>query len=255
MSPIFSVITITYNNRAGLSKTAKTVLSQTFQRKDFEWIIVDGDSNDGTQDDFQLYDADMVISEPDTGLYDAMNKGIESAKGQFIVFMNAGDGFSSRNCLSIIAKRIEETPHVIDLIYGDSFEYDCKGNYYYKKARPYRTILSGLFTHHQAILYSRAALGDLRYDLKYKIAADYDLTLKFFCEKPRRCEYIDRSLCIFEGGGISQRHIKLARDEQFQSRSANHIPLLVNVCVRAKQSLVSLLRKVSPAIYWRLRAV
>lgn len=259
MDPLFSVVTITYNNRAGLLKTAKTVHAQTIDRAAFEWIIVDGGSNDGTCDDFANYHADQVISEPDQGLYDAMNKGIAAGRGQFIIFMNGGDGFAHRDILRIIAdhvrKSLHERAHEIDFIYGDSFETDGAGHYHYKTARSHRTILSGLFTHHQAMLYNRAALGDLRYDLNYKIAADYDLTLRFFCQKPRRCDYVDRPLCVFEGGGISQIQVKLARAEQFQSRRANHIPLLINLCVRTRQSLTSQLRKLAPTLYWHFRGV
>lgn len=254
-SPLFSVITITYNNRAGLFKTAKTVHAQTIDHASFEWIIVDGGSNDGTQDDFPNYAATRIISESDDGLYDAMNKGIAAANGQFIIFMNAGDQFANRNSLQMIADQVRDIPHDVDFIYGDSFESDGAGHYHYKRARSHRTILSGLFTHHQAMLYNRGSLGDLRYDLNYKIAADYDLTLRFFCRKPRRCEYIDQAICIFEGGGISQINVAQARAEQFQSRRANHIPLLINMCVRARQSLTSLLRKLAPALYWQLRGV
>src|SRR5262245_38437900 len=91
--PLFSIVTITYNDLAGFRETAASVAGQTF--KNFEWIVVDGGSTDGTLDFLDVFPRrpDQRISEPDKGIYDAMNKGIERASGVYTIFMNGGDRF------------------------------------------------------------------------------------------------------------------------------------------------------------------
>ena len=204
--PLFSVITITFNNRDGLRKTAASVQSQIY--KDIEWIIIDGHSNDGTQNDFTNFSSAKIISEPDQGIYDAMNKGINLATGDYLIFMNAGDVFADENVLIEISKQCI-SQH--DFIYGDSHE-----DHHFKPTRDHSKINWGMPTHHQAMLYSRRALADMRYDLSYKIAADYDLTLRFL-KIARNILYVPIPICIFEVGGVSQTNVKRGRDEQFDA--------------------------------------
>lgn len=173
----FTIVTITYNNRAGLSKTAHSILAQTCL--DYEWLIIDGASADGTQEDFPQYAIAHIISEPDQGIYDAMNKGLDHAAGQYVIFMNAGDQFADKDILKIAKDHLTLSP---DLLYGDAYEDTEEGIRHYKAAKPPKQITRGLFTHHQAIFYRTEALGTLRYDLSYKIAADYHLTLSFLKE-------------------------------------------------------------------------
>lgn len=240
--PVFSVITITYNNRNGLSKTATSILSQTNQN--FEWIIIDGHSTDGTKDDFDQYSKAIIISEPDNGIYDAMNKAIDASKGHYIIFMNAGDVFADNNVL----KNIEPyTMDKIDFIYGDSFE-----GGHLKKARSADRINWGMFTHHQAMFYNRYSLGRLRYDLTFKIAADYDLTLRFLA-LAKKVIYVPIAICIFELGGVSQRHATLGRDEQFISRQKNQsCSPIKNQAIRLGQIIRYKIRQYVPNIYWSL---
>ena len=108
--PLFSVISVTYNNLKGLQNTFKSLRLQTFT--DYEWIVVDGGSYDGTLD-FLSDKPCKLISEKDDGIYDAMNKGIGKANGDYLIFMNAGDVFADADILEIVQDTIIENPDFI----------------------------------------------------------------------------------------------------------------------------------------------
>ncbi len=238
----FSIITITYNNRDGLSRTAESIQNQT--NKIYQWIIIDGASTDGTRDDFVHYTSATIISERDNGIYDAMNKGINNATGDYLIFMNAGDTFANPDILDRVMPLTQNAP---DLMYGDSIE----GNHY-KPARAPKHINWGLFTHHQAIFYNRTALGNMRYNTDYKISADYDLTLRFL-KIHGKTEYLNKAICIFEQGGISQQHVKRGRNEQFISRKKNKsCRQFENHLIRLGQTTRYKLRRYAPSLYWFL---
>ena len=242
--PSFSIITITYNNREGLRKTAASISSQT--TADYEWIIIDGNSHDGTRNDFSRYGIAHIICEPDKGIYDAMNKGIKKAQGDYIIFMNAGDMFANNQVLETIKSYTQSRP---DFIYGDAIE-----DNHHKKARSHKRINWGMFTHHQAMFYSREYLKYMRYRPEYKIAADYDLTMKFL-RRSEHITYVPTAICVFETGGISQTHAKLGRDEQFKSRRQNKsCGLIANHMIRILQIVRYSLRQYTPRFYWRLTA-
>jgi putative colanic acid biosynthesis glycosyltransferase len=190
------------------------------------------------------------VSEPDDGIYDAMNKGLERANGQFVIFMNAGDVFATPYILETIAEQTELKP---DFIYGDSLE-ENNGKLFYKRAKPYSKIKYGMFTHHQAMIYARRTIGDMRFDTQYKIAADYDFTWRFL-EKAKRPVYIlEEPLCIFEGGGVSQQNAKLGRQEQKTIRETRNIlsPIL-NTGLYVLQSFVWKVRNITPRIFWAFK--
>lgn len=130
---ILSIITINYNNKTGLVKTIKSVMSQT--RRDFEWIIIDGDSTDGSKEIIEelAKNNKSIISywcsEPDKGIYNAMNKGIFNASGDYVLFLNSGDSFADPNVLSDFSSWICEHHH--DIITGDLMINDKSDNIRY----------------------------------------------------------------------------------------------------------------------------
>lgn len=243
---LFSIITVTRNHRDGLKRTAASVTAQTF--RDFEWIVIDGASTDGTIDDFAAYPA-QIVSEADLGPYDAMNKGVDRARGDYLIFMNAGDVFAYNDSLQKIAHATRNSP---DFIYGDALEIvDEKP--VLKPARSHEKIPRGMFTHHQAMIYKRAAIGSLRYDLNYKIAADYDFTLRFLLQRPT-VSYLNQPLCIFESGGLSQLNAGLGRSEQFKIRSmAKSSTFVANCLIYARQMAALILRTYCTRFYWTVR--
>ena len=194
-----SIITIVYNDAKGLEKTIKSVTSQTCGN--IEYIIIDGGSNDGTVDLIKRYNdkIDYWSSEPDNGIYDAMNKGIEAATGEWVNFMNAGDVFCDEGVLQAVP--FDRYASSV-LIYGN--ETNTSG----KVIRPHDVSLLQkgiIMACHQSMFFNRSILGtDLHYDLRYTIYGDYELVARLY--KKYSCErfaYLDRSIAVFEGGGIS----------------------------------------------------
>jgi glycosyltransferase involved in cell wall biosynthesis len=125
ISQRLSIITINYNNKEGLIKTIESVTCQTF--KDFEYIVIDGGSSDGSKEIIEQYQEKISywVSEPDTGIYNAMNKGILVAKGEFIQFLNSGDYLSEIDVLENVFSKIDDS----DILYGDLYINDtCLNN-------------------------------------------------------------------------------------------------------------------------------
>lgn len=228
--PLFSIVTITKNNDRGLARTRGSIEEQSCWN--YEWIIIDG------------------ALEPDNGIYDAMNKGITRAKGDYILFLNAGDRFADPETLSLLERHIETFPS--DFIYGDAME-DVKEKLMVKKARPHASLARGMFTHHQAMVYKRSMIGDLRFNTDYKIAGDYDFTARFL-KKCNEASYVPAPLCHFESGGLSQRKSGLGRREEFRAKIKNRLcnPLTA-IGIYIMQAGAMILRKSNPDLYAKIR--
>ncbi len=224
--PLLSIVTITKDNPSGFAKTSTSIAAQTF--KDFEWVVVDG------------------AVEPDNGIYDAMNKGLERSRGTYILFLNGGDAFADPETLTLIARHIESFPS--DFIYGDAMEHDGK-RYHVKKARNHTSLVRGMFTHHQAMIYKREIIGGLRFDTNYKIAGDYDFTARFL-KKTHDVSYIPAPLCLFEQGGISQRQADLGRREEYSAKIRHEIcSRLIAYLTYARQVFAMAVKKNYPDFY------
>ncbi len=240
-----SIITITYNNLDGLKKTYESLQAQDIQ--EYEWIIVDGGSQDENVSFLETTHANWT-SEPDKGIYDAMNKGMDRATGDYLLFLNAGDGLANPHTLEIILDSLAHSP---DFLYGDSLEQDLKGVIHSKKAKPYITIGKGLFTHHQAMIYK---VTELRYDLSYSIASDYDFTYRYLRDAlahDQNIRYIPEPLCVFEGGGVSQTAAKTGRLEQYYIRRHHHIAGAHRLYLMHMLSWT--VRRVCPSLFWFLK--
>lgn len=199
---LFSIITINLNNLDGLKKTHRSIERQTFDS--FEWIVIDGNSSDETKKFLRELKDERYswISEPDDGIYDAMNKGLERSKGDYVIFMNSGDVLYESNVLEKTKKYIEKSNP--DLIYGDSCEY-INEELVYKPSHPHKWIENGMFTHHQSIFYKRLIALNIQYDLNYLIAADYAFTCNFLKESSH-ISYIPNAICIFDKSGITSSY-------------------------------------------------
>lgn len=212
----FSIITVTYNDLSNLQKTTQSVIDQRFKK--YEWIIIDGGSTDGTVDFLRSIEKTIPsvqwISELDSGLYDAMNKGLGLCQLDYIIFMNAGDTFVDENTLYTINDHIV-LAHMPDFIYGDAIELSPSRESFYRPSRSESIKYIGMFTHHQSMVYQRNIIVNycLQYDTAYKIAADYKFTCEFL-EKAQTLHYIPQPLSIFLQGGISQIQWKDSMKEQ-----------------------------------------
>lgn len=199
-SPKFSIVTVTWNDLAGLRATVASVAAQTF--RDFEWIIADGASTDGTAEAAAAgeFPGARFLSAPDKGLYDAMNKGLDEVTGDYVIFMNGGDTFADENVLAEVAAL--EQFGTAGLIYGDAWEVEGE-HAVFKSAFSHKAIPYTMFAHHQSMFYRRADVSDMRYDLSYKIGADWVFTARLLKRNKTVCR-VGRAVCRFERGGLSQ---------------------------------------------------
>lgn len=178
-SPLFSIITITFNAAATLPATLKSVEQQSFA--DYEYLVVDGASTDGTVAIARASSAvTSVTSEPDRGLYDAMNKGLRRATGRYLIFLNAGDALHAPDTLQKIARSVEETHP--DIVYGETALVDAQRTFIAMRRLQAPDVLSvksfrmGMLVCHQAFVVRRAIAPE--YDLHYRFSADYDWCIR-----------------------------------------------------------------------------
>ncbi|MCR4808814.1 MAG: glycosyltransferase [Prevotella sp.] len=199
----FTVITVNYNNREGLLKTLKSVTEQTC--KDFEYLVIDGGSTDGSVDAIKEY-ADRInywVSEPDKGVYQAMNKGIALAKGDYLNFMNSGDCFYDAEVLEhMAAKQLTE-----DLIVGHDYHFDEGSQQGFYTILPPRLSMLNFVHHtlpHQSTFFKRQLFDEVQYDETLKIASDLKFYIHQICVNECSVRYVDDAICRREPDGISK---------------------------------------------------
>lgn len=221
----FSIITITYNAEKVLQRTLDSVRSQTY--RDMEHLIIDGASTDETVAMADAYrqraSYDVVVrSEPDKGIYDAMNKGLRLAMGDYVVFMNAGDTFHDERTLErvwggITELRNSETPELRPaVIYGDTDIVDSEGRFLRKRhlsvpdRLTWRSFRKGMLVCHQAFYARRDIARDIPYDLQYRHSADVDWCIRVMKEAERRHLPLRRVPGVvadfMDGGNTTQNH-------------------------------------------------
>ncbi|MBW2937724.1 glycosyltransferase [Aureisphaera sp. CAU 1614] len=199
---MLSIITINYNNRAGLEATLKSVQSQTYQ--DFEHIVIDGHSTDGSKEVIEGYKEKLsyCVSEPDNGVYQAMNKGIAVAKGEYLQFLNSGDVFEDTDVLLDVSK---EFVSALDIYYGDLLfvgkgesrvqDYPDKLTFSYFKNRslghPAAFIKRDLF---ERVFY---------YNENLKICSDWEFFIHAVCKHNATYQHISRIVAKFDTHGMS----------------------------------------------------
>ncbi|MBR2373030.1 MAG: glycosyltransferase [Lentisphaeria bacterium] len=195
-----SIITVCYNSAKTIRRTFESVLNQTFT--DYEYIVVDGNSKDGTLDIIKEYEPKFNgrmrwISEPDNGIYDAMNKGIRMAQGEIIGIINSDDYYEFDALQNIAAYSDRKA----DVYYGMCRQLDEQGEITVIRSNHIRLKNRGML--HPACFVSRDAYDKFGlFDLQYKIAADYELLLRFF-EAGAGFVPVDSILANFSSGGIS----------------------------------------------------
>ena len=199
----FTVVTITYNAEAVLKRTLQSVLRQTYGG--VEHLIIDGASKDSTlqmaedykrlSDQSELGHKVIIKSEPDKGIYDAMNKGLTQASGDYIVFMNAGDCFPQDDTLEQVVHRcrLMESPsdELPAVLYGLTDIVDGEGKFlYHRRLQPpaqlsWRSFRQGMLVCHQAF-YARTDIAkNLQYDTRYRFSADVDWCIRVMREAGR----------------------------------------------------------------------
>lgn len=225
-----SIVTITYNAEAVLQRTLDSVSSQTY--RDIEHLIIDGASKDGTMDLVSRYKVrDLpyevrVVSEPDKGIYDAMNKGLRLATGEYIVFLNAGDTLHDEKTLDMVANSLQPAANSQQpaVIYGDTNIVDDEGHFLRKRHLSvpdnltWRSFKQGMLVCHQAF-YARLDIArDIPYDLQYRHSADVDWCIRVMKEAERRhlpLVRVQGVVADFLDGGDSSKNHRASLRERF----------------------------------------
>ena len=218
MAPLISIITVTFNAGATLPATIKSVEEQTF--RDFEYIIVDGKSRDNTLElarTCRVSDI-RIKSESDNGIYDAMNKGIGMANGQYLIFLNAGDSFHAPDTLQRIADAIRDND-APGIVYGQTELVDSDRNLLGPRhlnapeVLTYESFKDGMLVCHQAFVVL-AKIAPL-YDLKYKLSADYDWCIQCL-QHSRKNVYIPGVMIDYLSKGASTQQRRRSLKERFK---------------------------------------
>lgn len=206
--PLISVITVCFNCREMVGKTLASVAEQDFD--DFEFVVVDGGSTDGTLDKVKEYGGrvDVMVSERDRGIFDAMNKGVRLSSGRWIVFMNAGDTFAGSDTLSRVAKAVATAD--ADIVYGDQY-LDRGGEYKLKEALEPANRHRMYFCHQSAYV-KREVLERFPCPLDIRLAGDY-LFFKQAFLVGYRFKHVAEPWVIYDCTGVSScNRMKVLRE-------------------------------------------
>ena len=199
-SPTFTIITVTYNSVHTLERTILSVLNQSFT--DFEYIIIDGGSQDGTLDMIKRY-SDYItywISEPDFGIYDAMNKGIKQANGEFIGFLNSDDWYEV-DTLKDVFQNIDND---VDVLYGNIIYENDQLKVSYPTFNT-ETMNDHMTLFHPSTFVRTRIYKLFKFNLKYKIVSDWDFFIRIVQTRKYNFKYINKVLSHFSVDGISQK--------------------------------------------------
>lgn len=206
-----SIITINLNNKVGLKRTIDSVLSQTYSN--YEWIVVDGGSTDGSKELIEQYSEHFSwwVSETDTGIYNAMNKGIAHAHGEWLQFLNSGDWYYEKNTL----EKVFSKKYANDILFGDMILTDTKE---YKQIKyPNTLTLSYFLDHticHQATFYKKNIFIDNKYDESFKIVSDWAFQISLLLQG-KTFEHINQYIVFFDKNGIGSQ----SSSKVFQERA------------------------------------
>ena len=198
--PKISVITVVYNNRDGFLRTAESVVQQI--GADWEWIVIDGGSTDGTTESIERFAGSIRYwcSERDGGIYDAMNKGLARATGDFVVFMNSGDRFASPTALGSVVDAIARADPDVGMVLGAArFELSPNFTYVQSPRDLDRYVAHSLPTSHQAMFFRTELHRQAPFDTSIRIAADYDAICRMYRINPKAACTADVVAVVWRG--------------------------------------------------------
>jgi glycosyltransferase involved in cell wall biosynthesis len=214
-SPLISIITVVFNGENAIGRTIESIVGQSY--KGIEYIIIDGNSNDLTLEVIRQYEGvSMLISEPDTGLYDAMNKGLKTATGDYVWFLNSGDQLYSHDTVEKIVGGLEGEP---DIIYGGTMIIDENqleiGD---RRLKPpenltWKSFRQGMVVCHQSLIVKRALAPE--YNLSYRLSADIDWAIRA-SKKASLIHNTNLILSKFLEGGMTEHNIRAGLKERFR---------------------------------------
>jgi glycosyltransferase involved in cell wall biosynthesis len=226
--PKLSVITINYNNQKGLIKTFESVDVQQWQA--FEYIVIDGGSTDGSKELIAGNKRiNYSVSEKDNGVYHAMNKGIQAAKGDYVIFMNSGDCFHDASVLSDVQQELNGD---YGILYGNSVFVSDAG--YREEKFPPAKLTFGHFIHdglnHQAVFIKRSLFfKHFLYNESHKLNADWEFFIYVLCKENEPYLYINRFICLYDFTGFSSSlAVRNSLEEERTAALQKYFPLMTD---------------------------
>lgn len=193
-----SIVTIVLNDKNNIERTIQSVLAQDIE---FEYVIIDGGSTDDTLDVIEKYKdkINILVSEPDTGIYNAMNKAIDLVNGGWICFMNSGDMFFNSNVLKKILPNLDDN---VDIVYGDQEVRYISKSKILKADKNIKDIWKGMVFSHQSCFVKKDILKQYRFNESNRITADYEL-FNILYKANKRFKYIPMIVASVSTGGVS----------------------------------------------------
>lgn len=217
LQPILSIITVCYNAERDILRTLLSVAEQTYPH--IEYIVIDGGSTDRTLALVAEYaPGAVVLSEPDRGIYDAMNKGLARATGDYVWYINAGDALYAPETASLVAHRIASAEHRPDVVYGDCMLIGATGaELGLRRLRPprelsWRSFRWGMLVCHQSFVARRALCSE--YDLRYRFSSDVDWCIRVM-RVAQHYEHIDAPISRYLNEGATTANHRRSLSERF----------------------------------------
>lgn len=221
-APLISVVTVCFNSAATLPATLDSLRSQVYVG--FEYVVVDGGSKDGSLSILECARdrIDTLVSEPDAGIYDAMNKGTRLARGEYVYFLNSDDRLADENVLEDLARYLQDNPK-LDLLYGNAVYVAPDGQrsrqrYSHVNAR--NLVFANLC--HQAVFARRSLFERLgSFDLSFHVVADLDWLVRVLRSGASH-RWIDRDICLYATEGFSAQQRRLLNEEKRRMQARLH---------------------------------
>lgn len=242
--PKFTIITVTYNAAKTIEGTIQSVITQSY--KNIEYIIVDGASKDSTMSIVNRYRdrIDKIVSEPDKGLYDAMNKAIALATGDYLCFLNAGDELHEDDTILLMVHSI--TSHRMpDVLYGETAIVDHQGHFIRMRrlsapeVLDWKSFKKGMLVCHQAFFPRRDLVEP--YDLKYRFSSDFDWCIKIL-KKSRHIHNTHLTIIDYLNEGMTTRNHQASLNERFNIM-CKHYGYLSTILMHAWFTVRSVIKK------------
>ena len=209
-----SIITINYNNRDGLSRTIDSIIRQTC--KEFEWIVIDGDSTDGSIELIRQNEQHISywISEPDKGIYNAMNKGLQQAHGEYCLFLNSGDWLAKNNSLDEVLPLLSGDIYVARSLYYNGREIKGKSRQLAQNTFSASTIARESLPHQSTFIKTSLLCNAGGYDETYRLLADWAFFLQSALSGTTEFVFTDICTTIYDTRGLSATKRTLFEEEK-----------------------------------------
>ena len=225
LKPKFSIITITFNAGSVIEPTLKSVLAQTYTN--YEYLLIDGGSSDDTVERAKASGMEFahIVSERDNGLYDAMNKGMALATGDYLCFLNAGDAFHEPETLQKIVDAIKDEESLPHVLYGETAEVDAERNLVRMRRHKapekldWRSFRHGMLVCHQAF-YARRDIAPM-YNLEYRLSSDVDWCIRVM-KRAERLVNVDAVVIDYLQDGLSVQRHRESLKERFRIMSRHY---------------------------------